>query len=72
MLGEIPTACDHGAKRDAKGYKRSWQGYKLHLDTADCVPISSLLSSASLHDSMAAPLSLMYGFWKKSFAKGSV
>jgi hypothetical protein len=54
MLGEIPIACDHGAKRDAKGYK-------LHLDTADCgVLISALLSSVSLHDSMAAiPLSLM-------------
>jgi hypothetical protein len=61
ILGELPTACNHGTKRDAKGYKRSWQGYKLHLDTADCgVPISALLSSASLHDSMAAiPLSLI-------------
>lgn len=61
MLGEIPTACDRGAKRNAKGDKIAWRGYKLHLDTADCgVPISALLSSASLHDSLAAiPLSLM-------------
>jgi hypothetical protein len=33
----------------------------LHLDTADCgIPVSALLTSASMHDSLAAiPLSLM-------------
>ncbi|MBK7956338.1 MAG: transposase [Candidatus Accumulibacter sp.] len=61
MLKEIPTACDRGTKCNAQGYKNSWSGYKLHLDTADCgVPISALLSSASMHDSLAAiPLSLI-------------
>lgn len=61
MLEEIPTACDRGAKCNSKGYKIAWNGYKLHIDTADCgVPISALLSSASMHDSRAAvPLSLM-------------
>jgi hypothetical protein len=61
MLEEIPTACDRGAKCNSKGYKIAWNGYKIHLDTADCgVPISALLSSASVHDSRAAvPLSLM-------------
>lgn len=61
MLDEIPTACDRGAKCNSKGYKIAWNGYKLHIDTADCgVPISALLSSASMHDSRAAvPLSLM-------------
>lgn len=61
MLKEIPTACDRGTKCNAQGYKVSWNGYKLHLDTADCgVPISALLSSASMHDSRAAiPLSLI-------------
>ena len=61
MIEEIPTACDRGAKCNAKGYKIAWNGYKLHIDTADCgVPISALLSSASVHDSRAAvPLSLM-------------
>lgn len=55
MLEEIPTACDRGAKCNARGYKIAWNGYKLHLDTADCgVPISALLSSASVHDSRAA------------------
>ena len=61
MLEEIPTACDRGAKCNAKGYKIAWNGYKLHIDTADCgVPICALLTSASVHDSRAAvPLSLM-------------
>jgi len=61
MLPEIPTACDRGTKCNAQGYKNSWCGYKLHLDTADCgVPIAALLSSASMHDSLAAiPLSLI-------------
>jgi len=60
MLAEIPTACDRGTQCNAQGYKTSWNGYKLHLDTADCgVPITALLSSASMHDSRAAiPLSL--------------
>ena len=35
--------------------KESWIGYKLHLDVADGdIPISGLLTSASLHDSQAA------------------
>jgi len=57
----MPTACDRGTKCNAQGYKSSWTGYKLHVDTADCgVPISALLSSASMHDSIAAiPLSLI-------------
>jgi len=61
MIKDIPTACDRGTKCNAQGYKVSWNGYKLHLDTADCgVPISALLSSASMHDSRAAiPLSLI-------------
>lgn len=61
MIGEIPTACDRGTKCNAQGYKVSWNGYKLHLDTADCgVPVAAILSSASMHDSKAAiPLSLL-------------
>lgn len=59
MLAELPTACDRGTKCNAQGYKTSWNGYKLHIDTADCgVPIAALLCSASMHDSRAAvPLS---------------
>jgi hypothetical protein len=61
MLADIPTSCDRGTKCNAQGYKVSWNGYKLHIDTADCgVPIAALLSSASMHDSRAAiPLSLI-------------
>jgi hypothetical protein len=52
MLAQLPTACDRSTKCNAQGYKNSWNGYKLHLDTADCgVPVSALLTSASAHDS---------------------
>lgn len=59
MLAELPIACDRGSKCNAQGYKTSWNGYKLHLDTADCgVPVTAVLTSASMHDSRAAvPLS---------------
>lgn len=59
MIGAIPTVCDCGTKCNAQGYKVSRNGYKLHLDTADCgVTNSALLSSASMHDSRPAiPLS---------------
>jgi len=55
MLEELPRACDKGAKKDSKGLPQYWIGYKLHMDVADGqVPISCLLTSASLHDSQAA------------------
>ena len=55
MLADLPTACDVGVKRNAKGHQESWQGYKLHIDAIDGgLPVSCLLSSASLHDSQAA------------------
>lgn len=57
----LPNRCDRGTKCNAQGYKSSWNGYKLHLDTADTgIVISALLTSASVHDSQTAiPLSLM-------------
>lgn len=59
MLTDLPVQCDIGTKRNSKGYQESWKGYKLHIDTADGdIPISALLTSASVHDSQAAlPLS---------------
>ncbi len=55
MLADLPTACAIGTKRNAKGHTTSWIGYKLHIDTCDGdIPISCLLTSASLHDSQAA------------------
>ncbi len=61
MLDDLPHGCDVGTKRDAKGYKESWIGYKLHLDVADGgIPISGILTSASVHDSQVAiPLATM-------------
>lgn len=61
MLGDLPKECDVGAKKNAKGYFMCWKGYKLHIDTADGqVPISCVLTSASLHDSQVAlPLAEM-------------
>jgi hypothetical protein len=55
MLKDLPTACDVGTKKNSKGYKISWVGYKLHIDVADGgIPISAVLTSASTHDSQVA------------------
>jgi transposase len=54
-ISELPILCDRGTKKNAKGYKTSWNGYKLHLDINDVgLPISALVTSASLHDSQVA------------------
>lgn len=55
MLKDLPTLCDVGTKKNSKGYKETWTGYKLHIDVADGqIPISCILTSASVHDSQAA------------------
>lgn len=61
MLRDLPKKCDVGSKKDSKGYKHSWLGFKLHIDTADGdIPISAVLTSASVHDSQVAmPLSII-------------
>jgi hypothetical protein len=60
-LAELPRHCDVGMKLDSKGYKKTWIGYKLHLDVADGdIPVSAYLTSASVHDSQVAiPLAQM-------------
>jgi hypothetical protein len=60
-LADIPVVCDWGTKRDSKGNSYSWAGYKLHIDTIDGdIPVSAILSSASMHDSQASiPLAQM-------------
>ena len=61
MLADLPTACDVGCKKNSKGYKETWTGYKLHIDVA-CgqIPVSCVLTSASVHDSQVAiPLMTM-------------
>jgi Transposase DDE domain/Transposase domain (DUF772) len=61
MLVDLPKTCDIGSKVNAKGYLVSWKGYKFHIDTADGqIPISCILTSASVHDSQVAlPLAAM-------------
>ena len=55
MLDDLPTDCAVGTKKNSKGYKETWIGYKLHIDVADGqIPISCILTSASVHDSQAA------------------
>jgi len=60
-LNDLPTVCNVGTKKNSKGYKTTWIGYKLHLDCIDGdIPVSAILTSASLHDSQTAiPLAQM-------------
>jgi hypothetical protein len=61
MLKDLPGACDIGTKTSSQGHQQCWRGYKLHLDVADGqVPVSAILTSASVHDSQVAiPLMTM-------------
>ena len=44
-LAELPAHCDRGTKKNAKGYRETWIGYKLHADVSDCcLPISAALT----------------------------
>lgn len=54
-IADLPTACNVGCKRNSKGYKEAWTGYKMHISSTDFdVPICAILTSASLHDSQVA------------------
>jgi len=55
MLADLPRDCAVGCKTNSHGRKETWRGYKLHLDVADGqIPISAVLTAASLHDSQVA------------------
>ena len=55
MLKDLPQRCDVGTKKNSQGYKETWIGYKLHIDSADGqIPVSCILTSASTHDSQVA------------------
>jgi hypothetical protein len=55
LLADLPRECNVGSKKNSKGHQETWIGYKLHLDVADGqIPVSCILTSASLHDSQAA------------------
>jgi DDE family transposase/transposase-like protein DUF772 len=60
-LSELPAHCDFGIKKNSKGHRNGWISYKLHLDCIDGdIPISAVITSASMHDSQAAiPLAQM-------------
>ena len=61
MLADLPTACDLGCKKNSKGYKETWTGYKLHIDVA-CgqIPVSCLLTSVpGSRPGIAIPLMTM-------------
>jgi len=54
-LAELPVHCDVGTKKNSKGYKATWIGYKVHADVSDCcLPISVAFTAASVHDSQVA------------------
>lgn len=61
MLADLPRGCSIGNRKNAKGYKEFWRGYRLHIDVADGdIPVSCLLTGAHVHDSQAAiPLAVM-------------
>jgi len=55
MRAALPIQCDVGVKRNSKGFKETWIGYKLHLDTANgIVPVAAILTAASTYDSQVA------------------
>lgn len=60
MLNDLPKKCDWGTKKK-NGKIFHWCGFKLHLDWADGeIPVSVIMTSASVHDSQAAiPLAMM-------------
>ena len=60
-LADLPTVCDWNGKTNSQGKTEQWRGYKAHLDVIDGdIPVSFILTSASLHDSQAAiPLAQM-------------
>src|SRR6266480_2332265 len=61
MLADLPRQCDLGGKKDSHGNNHYTRGFKLHWDVADGqIPISAILTSASVHDSQVAiPLATM-------------
>jgi len=60
-LADLPTGCDWGCKKNSQSKREYWRGYKAHLDVIDGdIPVSFILTSASLHDSQVAiPLAQM-------------
>lgn len=54
-IAQLPKICTRGMKKNSKGFTETWNGFKLHLDINDCgLPLSAVLTSASVHDSQVA------------------
>ena len=52
MLAELPTVCSVGCKKNSRGNKEYWTGYKLHVaQTDDGLPVAAFTTGASMHDS---------------------
>ena len=57
MVSELPLKCDSGSKINSQGNPEHWRGYKLHADFSDeGIPVSFMVTAASVHDSQAAIL----------------
>lgn len=55
ILADLPTACNFGVKKNSNGKGYTWKGYKLHAVVNEYnVPIASIITSASCHDSLCA------------------
>ncbi|SES83041.1 transposase [Thorsellia anophelis] len=51
-IQNLPKVAAYSCKKNSKGFKTTWLGYKLHISTAPGdIPISCILTSASVHDS---------------------
>ena len=69
-IQELPVVCNCGTKKNAKGYKTSWNGYKLHLDTNDAgLPVSALVTSAPLTTMDAARMPFPWRLTKQCVTK---
>ena len=44
-IAKLPKVCDHGVKKNAKGYTETWNGFKLHINVNDCgLPLRAVLT----------------------------
>ncbi len=57
MFSLLSTKCSVGVKKNAKGYKETWRGGKLHISAIDGdIPVTAIYTGASVHDSSVALL----------------
>jgi hypothetical protein len=55
IINNLSKVCDYGTKKDSKGYKYTWKGYKLHVAVNDYnIPVAAIVTSASVNDTLVA------------------